>query len=97
MGGQGSPGQRLNPLEWRGYPLGLALSARGQSPVAQELKLPDFLCLKKPVLGIRIRDPGSGVFLTPGSVMGKKSGSGIRIRAKHPGSYFREHSNIFLG
>jgi hypothetical protein len=70
MGGQGSPGQRLNPLEWRGYPLGLALSARGQSPVAQELKLSDFLCLKKPVL--EIRDSGSGAFLTPGSGMGKK-------------------------
>ncbi len=71
MGGQGSPGQRLNPLEWRGYPLGLTLSARGQSPMAQVLKLADFLCLKKPVLGIRIRclfDP-----LDPGSGMGKKS------------------------
>jgi hypothetical protein len=57
-------GQRLNPLEWRGYPLGLALSARGQSPVAQVLKLADFLCLKKTVLGIRIRDRGSGAVWT---------------------------------
>jgi hypothetical protein len=26
---------------------------------------------------LRIRDPGSGAFLTPGSGMGKKSGSGM--------------------
>jgi hypothetical protein len=29
--------------------------------------------------------------------MGKKSGSGIRIRDEHPGSYFRELRNNFLG
>jgi hypothetical protein len=50
-----------------------------RSPVAQELKLADFLCLKKPVL--EIRDPGSGAFLTldPGSGMGKKSRSGSEM------------------
>ncbi len=51
-GRAGQPGQRLNPLEWRGYPLGLALSARGQSPVAQVLKLAVFVH-EKPVLVIR--------------------------------------------
>jgi hypothetical protein len=37
-----------------------------------------------------VADPGSGAFLPPGSGMGKKSGSGIRIRDEPPGSYFRE-------
>jgi hypothetical protein len=41
-------------------------------------------------------DPGSGAFLTPGSGMGKKSGSGIQIRYEQPGSYFRELRNSFL-
>jgi hypothetical protein len=45
--------------------------------------------------GIRIRDPGSGAFLTPGSGMGKKIR--IRIRNKQPGSYFRELKNPFFG
>ncbi len=40
-------------------------------------------------------DPGSGAFLTPGSGMGKKSGSGIRD--EQPGSYFRELKKQFLG
>jgi hypothetical protein len=31
------------------------------------------------------RDPGSGAFLTPGSGMGKKSGSGSGIRNVQPG------------
>ncbi len=31
------------------------------------------------MLRIRIRDPGSGAFLTPGSGKGKKSGSGMNI------------------
>ena len=35
-------------------------------------------------------DPGSGVLLTPGSGMGKKSGSGSRIWIEQPGSCFRE-------
>ena len=35
-------------------------------------------------------DQGSGVLLTPGSGMGKKSGSGSRIWIEQPGSYFRE-------
>ncbi len=52
---------------------------------------------KSPVLRIRIRDQGSGAFLTPGfgiwdtgsgSGMGKKSGSRSRIRDGKPGSYF---------
>jgi hypothetical protein len=46
--------------------LGLALSARGQSPVAQVLKLAVFVH-EKPVLVIRVGDLGSGAFLTPGS------------------------------
>jgi hypothetical protein len=40
-------------------------------------------------------DPGSGAFLTPGSGMGKKSGSGIRD--EQPGSYFLELKRHFLG
>ncbi len=45
-----------------------------------------------------VADPGSGALLTPGSGMGKKSGSGskIQIRDEQPGSYFRELRNIFL-
>jgi hypothetical protein len=39
-------------------------------------------------------DPGSGVFVTPGSDIGKKNK--IRIRDEHPGSSFRELRNIFL-
>jgi hypothetical protein len=37
-----------------------------------------------------VADPGSGAFLTPGSGMGKKSGSGseIWIRDEQSGSYF---------
>ncbi len=49
-------------------------------------------------------DPGSRDLvpfwsLYPGSWMGKKirSGSGIRIREEHPGSYFRELRNHFWG
>ncbi len=93
----GRAGQRVNPLEWRGYPLGLALSARGQSSVAQELKLTDFFVPEKTSAGDP--DPGYGAFLTPGSGMGKKSrsGSGIQIRDVHPGSYFRERIHNFLG
>jgi len=33
-------------------------------------------------------DPGSVAFLTTGSRMGKKTGSGNRIRDEQPGSYF---------
>jgi hypothetical protein len=36
---------------------------------------------------------GSGAFLTPGSGMGKNSGS--VIRDEHPGSYFRKLRNNF--
>jgi hypothetical protein len=39
---------------------------------------------------LRIRDPVSGVFLTAGYGMSKKSGSGIGIRDEQLGSYFRE-------
>jgi hypothetical protein len=53
-------------------------------------------------LRIRIQDPGSGAFLTPGSRirdpgsgMGKKSRSGSGIRDEDPGSYFRELRNKF--
>jgi hypothetical protein len=44
---------------------------------------------------IRIRDRVA--FLTPGSGMGKKSSYGSGIRDEHPGSYFREIRNHFLG
>jgi hypothetical protein len=36
--------------------------------------------------GVADPDPGSGVYLTPGSWIGKKSGSGIRD--EHPRSFF---------
>jgi hypothetical protein len=44
-------------------------------------------------------DPGSSAFLTPGSGMGKKSGSGsrIRIRDEKTGSYFLELRNHLFG
>jgi hypothetical protein len=46
---------------------------------------------------ISVADPGSGAFLNPGSGVGKKSGSAIRIRDEQLGSYFRELRNNFLG
>ena len=54
------------------------------------------------VLRIRIRDPGLGTFLTPGSGIrdGRKSASGSGIRDEQPGSYFlelRNHFFAFLG
>jgi hypothetical protein len=52
------------------------------------------------VLPIRIRDPGLGAFLTPGSISGnrdgKKSASGSGIRDEQSGSYFFEPRNHFL-
>jgi hypothetical protein len=51
---------------------------------------------KKTVLRIRIH-VGSGAFVTPGSRLGKKSGSWIRIRDERSGSYFRELRNNILG
>jgi hypothetical protein len=50
------------------------------------------------VLRIRIRDPGLGAFLTPGSGIrdGRKSSSGSGIRDERPGSYFLELRNHFL-
>jgi hypothetical protein len=42
-------------------------------------------------------DPGSGAFLTPGSGVGKKSGSGSAIRDEQNGSYFLELRNHFSG
>jgi hypothetical protein len=47
------------------------------------------------VLRIRVRDPGSGAFLTPGSGMGWEKVS-IRIRDEQPGSYFLELRNHFF-
>jgi hypothetical protein len=41
-------------------------------------------------------NPGSGAFLSPGSGMGKKSGSGIRFRDEQPRSYLLELRNHFL-
>jgi hypothetical protein len=53
------------------------------------------------VLRIRIRDPGLGAFLTPGSGIrdGRKSASGSGIRDENPGSYveLRNHFLLFLG
>jgi hypothetical protein len=42
---------------------------------------------------------GTGIrcVFDPGIGMGKKSGSGIQIRDKHPGSYFTELGNNFFG
>ncbi len=61
----------------------------------QELKLADFFVPEKTSGGDP--DPGSGAFLTPGS--GNRDGLKIkiRIRDEHPGSYFRERINNFLG
>jgi hypothetical protein len=53
------------------------------------------IVLKKTVL--RIRDPGSGAFLTPGSGMVRKSASGSGFRDEQPGSYFLELRNHFFG
>ncbi len=52
----------------------------------------------KPVLRIRIRDPGLGTFLTPGSGIrdGRKSASGSGVRDEQPGSYFLELRNHFF-
>jgi hypothetical protein len=48
-----------------------------------------------------VADPGFGAFLTPGpgSGIGEKTGSGtgIRIRNDHLGSYFIELRNLFFG
>jgi hypothetical protein len=54
--------------------------------------------LLRAVLGIRIRDPGLGAFLTPGSGIrdGRKSASGSGIRDEQPGSYFLELRNHFF-
>ncbi len=54
------------------------------------------------MLRIRIRDPGLGAFLTPGSGIraGRKSSSGSGIRDEQPGSYFLElryHFFAFFG
>jgi hypothetical protein len=48
--------------------------------------------LTYPVEFFSVLDLGSGAFLTPGSGIGKKSGSGIRIRDEKVGSYLRELS-----
>ncbi len=46
---------------------------------------------------MRIRDPGLGAFLTPGSGIrdGRKSVFGSGIRDEQPGSYFLELKNHF--
>jgi len=50
------------------------------------------------VLRIRIRDPGLGAFLTPGSGIRdrRKSASGSGIRDELPGSYYLELRNHFF-
>jgi hypothetical protein len=57
-----------------------------------------------PVLRIRIRDPGSGAFLTPGSgirdpgwVKSQDPDPGSGIRDEQPRSYFLELRNHFFG
>ena len=50
----------------------------------------NFFSKKLSLTVLRIKDPGSGAFLTPGSGMGKKSGSGSRGRGPDP-----QHWNIF--
>jgi hypothetical protein len=51
-----------------------------------------------PSVADRIRDPGLGALLTPGSGIrdGRKSASGSGIRDEQPGSYFLELRNHFL-
>ncbi len=49
------------------------------------------------VLRSRIRDPVPIWLLDPGWAKKSRSGSGIQIRDEHPGSYFRELGNNFLG
>jgi hypothetical protein len=44
---------------------------------------------------VSVADPGSGAFLTPGSGMGERSGSGIQD--ENPGSYFWVLRNHFFG
>jgi hypothetical protein len=51
----------------------------------------------KPVLRIRIWNPGFGAFFTPGVGMAWVKKIKIRIRDEHPGSYFLELRNQFLG
>jgi hypothetical protein len=52
------------------------------------------------VLRIRIRDPGLGAFLTPGSGIGMGESQhldpGSGIRDEQPGSYFLELRNNFF-
>jgi hypothetical protein len=54
------------------------------------------VCITKPVLRIRIRDPVPFSPLDPGSGMGRKSSSGSGIRDEQPGSYFLELRNHFF-
>ncbi len=56
-----------------------------------------FILWCPPVLRIRIPDPVPFWPLDPGSGIGKKSGSGIRIQDEQPGSYFRELRKQFFG
>jgi len=61
--------------------------------------LPSLCVASRACMVSRVADPGSGAFLTLGSGMSKKSrsGSGIRIRNEHSGSYLRELRTNFLG
>jgi hypothetical protein len=61
-----------------------------------------FFCRLIPVLRIRIRDPGSGAFLTPGSGIGFFPDPGSRIsdpgsRISDLGSRIPDPKTIFLG
>jgi hypothetical protein len=67
-----------------------ALSAARYSDDYVELLVGEHLSKINSVAVLRI---GIRSFLTPGSGMGKNSGSGIRIRDEQPGSYFRELRN----
>ncbi len=87
-----------SPSSWRpatgstsGHPLPSSPGISGSTRSDLPNKIVDFY----PVL--RIRNPGSCAFLTPGSGMGRKSASGSGIRDEQPGSYFLELRNNFFG
>jgi hypothetical protein len=80
----------------------LSLRRRSSSPGPDPNPLLHQIDANLPVLRIRIRNPGLGAFLTPGSGIrdGRKSASGSGIRDEQPGSYFlelRNHFFAFLG
>ncbi len=59
------------------------------------LYLQYYVWYKCTVLRIRIRNPESSAFLTPGSGMEYNTDPGSEIQDKHLGSYFREPNSFF--